>query len=85
VESVGDDRQIGQFGHGQRIVAAKGPVLDSPGPRGRQLKTRPASSLRRERTAAELPRTTADRSEQAWALPGPSSCLGTLRQETSNR
>ncbi len=34
VERVGDHGQIGQFGHGAAIVAAGGPVLDSPGPKG---------------------------------------------------
>ena len=32
VEGVGDDGQIGQFGHGRAIVARGSRVLDSPGP-----------------------------------------------------
>jgi hypothetical protein len=32
VQRFGDDRQVGEFGHGEAIVAAGKPVLDSPGP-----------------------------------------------------
>jgi hypothetical protein len=32
VQGLGDDRQIGEFGHGAAIVAAGDRVLDSPGP-----------------------------------------------------
>ena len=32
MEGFGDDRQIGKFGHGRPIVAARKRVLDSPGP-----------------------------------------------------
>ena len=33
VERLGDDRQIGGFGHSPTIVAAERRVLDSPGPK----------------------------------------------------
>ena len=34
MERIGDDGQIGQFGHGAAIVAGGTRVLDSPGPKG---------------------------------------------------
>jgi hypothetical protein len=34
VQGLGDDRQIGKFGHSPEIVGCECPVLDSRGPRG---------------------------------------------------
>ena len=47
MEGVRDDRQIGQFGHGRAIVAARSPVLDSAGLSGRNCRRHAHPDLRR--------------------------------------
>jgi hypothetical protein len=70
IEGLDDHGQIREFGHGFAIVAAGGPVLDSPGPsRHRQLK----SGIRHQRTRRSGPRSRSPRTRPNRPLHGLSN------------